>query len=267
MPTNRVLENLLQYNAAGCREVVLTGIHLGHYGRDLSSTTSLLRILERIDASEFRGRIRLSSIEPLELSDEIIRLVGSSGKFCHHFHIPLQSGDNPVLKQMKRPYTAEQFRDRVAAIMEIIPDASIGVDTLIGFPGEDHGAFDNTYNIIRDLPVAYLHVFPFSRRKGTPADNYPQQVPADITKSRCAKMRALGRRKKELFYRKAGGRRADILVESKRDPVTGLLRGLTSNYIPVLLDGPRSLKGMLVNVTIDNIDNNLSVFGKLNNAT
>ena len=263
LPADRVLANLLRYNATGYLEVVLTGIHLGCYGRDLSPPTDLLSLLERIDASDFHGRIRLSSIEPLELSDEIIQLVGSSDKFCHHFHIPLQSGDDLILKRMKRPYRSERFINRVSEIIRIIPDAAIGVDTLIGFPGESRAAFENTAALIRQLPVAYLHVFPFSPRKGTPACNYPQQVSADISKSRCKNMRDLGRLKKESFYRKAEGSRADILVESQRDPATGLLKGLTSNYIPVLLDGSDSLKEKFVNVTIDVIDNKLNVFGKL----
>ena len=264
MPADSVLENLLRYNAAGYLEVVLTGINLGCYGQDLSPAICLHQILARIDASEFKGRIRLSSIEPLELSDEIISLVGSSGKFCHHFHIPLQSGDDSILKRMKRPYTSELFRDRVAKIMRIIPDASIGVDTLIGFPGESQAAFDNTYNLIRELPVSYLHVFPFSRRKGTPADHYPHQVPPEISKLRCEKMRTLGMIKRESFYRKSLGKNVEVLVESHRDSSTGLLKGLTSNYMPVFIDGADSLKEILVNVSVDHIDNNLCIYGKIN---
>jgi threonylcarbamoyladenosine tRNA methylthiotransferase MtaB len=264
MPTDRVLENLLAYNAAGYREVVLTGIHLGCYGQDLSPATDLRRLLERIDASGFRGRIRLSSIEPLELTDDIIHLVGSSDIFCHHFHLPLQSGDTPILQRMHRPYTSELFRERVAKIIAVIPDAAIGVDTLIGFPGENRAAFENTYNLILELPVAYLHVFPYSRRKGTPAHDYPDQVPADISKQRCGKMRTLGGQKRESFYRRGLGKQVKVLVESQRDTATGLLKGLTSNYIPVLIDGPDSMKENLVDVTIDRISDNLSVFGSLN---
>jgi len=263
MPPDRVLENLLGYNAAGYREVVLTGIHLGCYGQDLSPATDLRQLLERIAASGFRGRIRLSSIEPLELTDDIIRLVGSSDIFCHHFHIPLQSGDDLILKRMHRPYTSELFRERVAKIIDMIPDAAIGVDTLIGFPGENRAAFENTYNLIRELPVAYLHVFPYSRRKGTPAHDYPDQVPVKISKQRCEKMRTLGGRKRERFYRRALGKRVEVLVESKRDAATGLLKGLTSNYIPVLIDGPDSVKENLVQVTIDIVTDNLSIYGSL----
>jgi threonylcarbamoyladenosine tRNA methylthiotransferase MtaB len=263
MPVDGVLKSLLRYNAAGYHEVVLTGIHLGCYGQDLSPATGLLQLLERIDASGFKGRIRLSSIEPLELTDDIIRLVGACPKFCRHFHVPLQSGDNHILERMHRPYTSEFFRERVEKIIEEIPDAAIGVDTLIGFPGEDRDAFDNTYNLIRELPVAYLHVFPFSPRKRTPAYLYPDQIPAEISKRRCEKMRLLGAGKREAFYRGNRGKKVEVLVESQRDADTGLLKGLTSNYIPVLLDGSDSLQEHLVNATIDRIDDKLHVFGVL----
>ena len=266
LPVDRVLDNLLDYNAAGYREVVLTGIHLGCYGQDLEPATDLLRLLEQIAASGFRGRIRLSSIEPLELTDGIIDLVGSAGVFCRHFHVPLQSGDNTVLKRMKRPYTAELFRERVEKITATIPDAAIGVDTLIGFPGEDEAAFENTYNLIRELPVAYLHVFPFSRRKGTPAYAFPDQVPAEVLKQRCARMRSLGMQKRRRFFQRSLGKRVEVLLESQRDADTGQLKGLTSNYIPVLIDDRESLQEDLVNVIVDNMDNNMRVFGILDDS-
>lgn len=267
MAVDKVLDNLRQLNAGGYREVVLTGIHLGCYGQDHSPPGDLLDILMKIEASDFKGRIRLSSIEPLELTDDIIDLVGRSPKFCRHFHIPLQSGDDLILTRMKRPYGAELFRNRVEQIIAKLPDAAIGVDTLIGFPGEDQSAFDNTLQIIRDLPVAYLHVFPFSRRKGTPAYHYPDQVAPDVVKTRCDQMRTIGREKRAAFYRRAVGCTQNVLVESQRDAVTGLLKGFTSNYIPVLLDGADSFKEQLVKVTLDRIDNNLFVYGYLNSGS
>lgn len=264
MAAEAVLDNLLRLNAGGYREVVLTGIHLGCYGQDHHPPTDLLEILSKIEASDFNGRIRLSSIEPLELSDDIIRLVGHSSKFCRHFHIPLQSGDDRILARMKRPYSADFFQNRVEQIRTHVPDAAIGVDTLIGFPGEDRAAFDHTFQMIRDLPVAYLHVFPFSLRKGTPAYHYPDQVAPDIVKTRCDLMRALDREKRTAFYRGAISRTMSVLVESQRDAVTGLLKGYTSNYIPILLDGDDSLKEQLVYVAIEGMDTNRNVYGHLN---
>jgi len=263
MVVQEVLDKLLRLDAGGYHEVVLTGIHLGCYGQDHSPQTDLLQILLKIEASDFKGRIRLSSIEPLELTDDIIHLVGRSPKFCRHFHIPLQSGDDQILARMKRPYNADLFRNRVERIVTNVPDAAIGVDTLIGFPGEDQAAFENTFQMIRDLPVAYLHVFPYSRRKGTPAYDYPDQLAPDIVKRRCDRIRSIGREKRAAFYRRGIGGTMKVLVESQRDAKTGLLKGFTSNYIPVLLDGKDSLKEQLVKVTLDAIDNNLFVYGKL----
>ncbi len=127
--------------------------------------------------------------------------MAESDIFCHHFHIPLQSGDDLILKRMHRHYSRSFFRDMVIRIHEMIPDAAIGVDTLIGFPGETEKAFENTYSLIEKLPVTYLHVFPFSGRKGTPANSYPDKVPSQVIKDRCLKMREMGNNKKMEFYK------------------------------------------------------------------
>jgi threonylcarbamoyladenosine tRNA methylthiotransferase MtaB len=157
-----VLENIGQLGRAGYHEVVLTGVHLGNYGLDLTPETGLYDLLHRIHESNTIDRVRLSSIEPLELTDDIIRCVAESPHFCRHFHVPLQSGDDRILKRMQRPYSAGFFRERVRIIQELLPDAAVGVDVLIGFPGETQAAFENTYGIIQELPVAYQHVLPFS---------------------------------------------------------------------------------------------------------
>jgi len=163
MPTPRVISNLHALSRAGYQEVVLSGIHLGCYGLDFSPPSSLLALLENIDALGIMRRVRLSSIEPGELSDDIIDLVARSKAFCRHFHIPLQSGDDAVLRRMGRLYTRSFFGDIVQMVHARIPDAAIGVDVLVGFPGESDAAFENTFNLIDSLPVSYLHVFPFSR--------------------------------------------------------------------------------------------------------
>jgi threonylcarbamoyladenosine tRNA methylthiotransferase MtaB len=145
----------------------------------------------------------------------------------------------------------------------LIPDAAIGVDALIGFPGETEKAFENTYSLIKELPVTYLHVFPFSVRKGTPAGKYPQQVDSRTIKARCEKMRTLGNQKKEAFYKKFIGKTVKILIESKRDESTGLLKGITSNYIPVRVNGGDNWVNTIVPVRIDRVDKNQTVFGTL----
>jgi threonylcarbamoyladenosine tRNA methylthiotransferase MtaB len=203
----------------------------------------------------------LSSIEPLELTEDIIKLVAETGNFCHHFHIPLQSGDDFILKGMHRPYTSWYFRDLINKINELIPDAAIGVDTMIGFPGESEKAFENTYSLIEELPVTYLHVFPFSSRSGTPARGYPQKVPSETIKIRCKKMRELGKIKKRNFYNKFIGKKVEVLIEGKRDGLTGYLKGITSNYIPVHVKEVNDLENTMVQVRIDMLDSNNNVFG------
>jgi len=181
MPAEKVLDSIRELKRFGYHEVVLSGIHLGRYGLDLQPKFPLSELLDRISTSSAMDRIRLSSIEPLEFSPDFLKLTGKSkpeyGRLCHHFHIPLQSGDDFILKRMKRPYGRSFFKELVCNIQETIPDVAIGADILVGFPGETEEAFKNTYNLINELPVAYLHVFPFSSRKGTPANTYSDKIP------------------------------------------------------------------------------------------
>lgn len=250
MPLETVIESIKNIKKAGHREVVLSGIHIGKYGQDLSAKTTLFSLLNLLNTSNVIDRIRISSIEPNELVPELIRLTAKSDIICRHFHIPLQSGDNEILKKMRRPYTREFFKDLITKINNHIPDAAIGADILVGFPGETDEAFENTYSLIHELPVSYLHVFPFSPRKNTVAENLSGRVPADIIKSRCAVMRKLGSLKKASFYKKAVGADIDALIEEKRDPQSNLLKGLSSNYIPVLINGDDCTKNSIVKVNI-----------------
>jgi len=259
LPVANVLKSIKALSVAGYQEIVLTGIHLGRYGCDLTPATRLRELLDRIDRSKLIQRVRLSSIEPLELTNNLIQRVADSPRFCRHFHIPLQSGDDRILKKMKRPYTVDIFRQRVAKIRDQIPDAAIGVDTLIGFPGETDAAFSNTYDFINELPITYLHVFPFSARPGTPAACYPGKVAPDVIKERCEKMRRLGQAKRLHFYRNFIGKTVEILVESTRHAATGLLKGISSNYMPVLIDADDDQINKLVTVKLtDQIDNALT---------
>lgn len=251
MPVQSVIESVNNLREAGYREAVLSGIHLGKYGQDLSPGTTLTALLELVNCSCIIDRVRLSSIEPNELTPGIIKLAAESGKICRHFHIPLQSGDDRILKKMHRPYSREYFKDLIIRIKESMPDAAIGVDILAGFPGETDEAFRNTYSLIEELPVSYLHVFPFSPRKKTPAFDFPEQVPSNIVKARCTEMRRLGASKKADFYKKAAGTEADILIEDKRDEKSGLLKGISSNYLSVLIKGEDRIRNRIVKVRID----------------
>lgn len=263
MPVEKALEGIRRFEKNGYREVVLTGIHLGCYGQDLSPPFSLEKLMGRIDESNTACRIRLSSVEPHELTEGIIRRTAGSEIFCRHFHIPLQSGDDGILEKMKRPYTNALFANLVSDIVKQIPEACVGADVLVGFPGETDAAFQNTFNLLETLPVSYLHVFPFSARKGTPAAKFPEVVHPETVKKRCNLLRGLGNRKKAAFYKKFLNKKLEILVESTRDQATGKLKGVSSNYIPVLVDGPDDLKNALVRAEIANVDEMNRVFGVL----
>ena len=245
-PFESVLAGIQGFSSSGYQEIVLTGIHLGNYGNDLIPKTCLGELLNRIDDLNLIPRVRLSSIEPLELTDEIIKRVAESNILCRHFHVPLQSGDDHILKKMGRPYTAEDFRQLITKIHERLPDAAIGVDALIGFPGETDSAFEKTYALLEALPVAYLHVFPFSPRPGTPAADYPDKVSPLVIKHRCERIRTLGNAKRNDFYNRFVGQELEILIETTRHRPTGLLKGLSSNYIPILVDDDDRHKNKLV---------------------
>ena len=248
MPVENVLKGIQTLSNNGYKEIVLTGIHLGHYGNDLIPKTCLSELLNRVDDLNLSLRVRLSSIEPLELTDAIIKRVAGSIRFCRHFHIPLQSGDDRILQKMKRPYRVKDFRRRVRKIHDQLPDAAIGVDTLIGFPDETDAAFERTYALIEDLPVSYLHVFPFSSRPGTPAAKFTNKISPAAVKERCERLRLLGDSKRDDFYAQFIGQKIDVLVETTRHRPTGFLKGLTSNYIPILIDANDDYQNTLVTV-------------------
>jgi threonylcarbamoyladenosine tRNA methylthiotransferase MtaB len=256
LPAENILEAITAMANAGYRETVLTGVHLGHYGRDLNPETSLSELLKCIEVSNSPVRVRLSSIEPLELTDDLITRVAGSPQFCDHFHIPLQSGDDLILKKMARPYRAVDFSNLVTNIRCRMPDAAIGVDTLIGFPAESDQAFAHTYELIRDLPITYLHVFPFSARPGTPAARYPDRIAPDTIKKRCRQLRELGRTKRLNFYKQFIGKRLEVMVESTRHTPSGLLKGLSSNYLPVLIDADDDHKNQLRSVRVEKLGGN-----------
>ncbi|MFZ0133082.1 MAG: tRNA (N(6)-L-threonylcarbamoyladenosine(37)-C(2))-methylthiotransferase MtaB [Desulfobacterales bacterium] len=270
---DQAVEDIRRISQAGFHEVVLTGIHLGCYGNDLTPPTDLLALLGRIRAAGAIDRVRLSSIEPRELSDALTGFAAEAGRgpgrICPHFHIPLQSGDDAILKKMNRPYTGGFFAGRVGKILQLMPDAAIGVDILVGFPGETDACFAHTRRLIEDLPVAYLHVFPFSPRTGTPARHFTEKVPAAVVKERCRVMRDIGKQKKQSYYRKFVGRPLDIIIENRRHLPPGHVIGTSANYIPVLAKiSPHQNNRVQKNgraplrVVIERIDRDARVFGR-----
>ena len=263
MPETEVLQHLRELGASGVNEVILTGIHAGMYGLDFKEKSSLPDLLTRIDRERPVYRLRLSSIEPCEINEGIIRLARPGHILCDHFHIPLQSGDDDILKKMKRPYDAFFFRDMVQMIHEILPFAGIGVDTLIGFPSETDRQFENTYELIESLPISYLHIFPFSARKGTPAYHFDPKVDEKTIKDRCAKMRTLDKIKRQIFINRNLHQKQEGLVQNKPDKKTGMLKAITSNYLTVLLNGKPELCGKILDLVPEQCDSNLTVRGRI----
>lgn len=263
MPADEVFTHLKTLSATGFSEAILTGIHLGAYGQDFNNGTRFIDLLREIARQNPIHRIRLSSIEPRELCDEIITLTAETPVICDHFHIPLQSGDDEVLKKMKRPYDTSYFRELIMKVHHRCPTAAIGVDILQGFPGETETAFENTYKLIESLPVSYLHVFPFSPRKGTPAYGYPDKVDTGIIRSRCAEMRKLGQIKKTAFETGEIGQTREAVIQEKREPKTGLLKAVTSNYLTILITGKDELKQKVVNIKLTHRNRENTLFGRL----
>jgi len=246
---------------SGYAEVVLCGIHMGRYGQDLIPRTSLERLLRAMDSPQSVQRLRLSSIEPAELSEDLLGHVASSERICPHLHIPLQSGDDEVLKRMNRPYGAQFFRELIHHAVRTIPHAAIGVDLLPGFPGETERAFEKTCALIEALPIAYLHVFPFSLQKGTRAEGLANPIAPEIIRKRCEHLRRIGQAKRRRFYESHIGSTGEVLIEGKRDRATGYLKGFTKNYIPVLLKGTDAWCHQVVAVRLERLDQD-RVFGQ-----
>ena len=267
LPADDALERIRHLGVAGYPEVVLTGIHLGHYGLDLNPPTDLLTLLKHIRHRQLIRRVRLSSIEPQELTGEMIRFAAGACKgpasICPHFHIPLQSGDNDILRRMRRPYSRELFTDVVAQVRHHLPGASIGIDVLVGFPGETDAAFENTCSLLMQLPVTYLHVFPFSRRRGTPADRLSDQVHPAVLKARCRRVRSIGSIKKLEYYEQFRGKILEVVAETVVDPATQRIKGTSANYIPVTFEGRTDRLRTIVPVRVERVDPSGSVFGTL----
>lgn len=236
LPPAGVETALTELTAAGFAEVVLTGIDLGQYGRDLTPPESLAGLLRRLAVQPLSFRLRLSSLEPQEVTQELMDALASVPEVCPHFHLPLQSGSTRVLAAMGRPYTPEHFRELARGLLARFPEAALGLDVLVGFPGEGPKDIAATYELVESLPVAYLHVFPFSPRPGTPAAMLTP-LPAPEVRRRAAWLRELGRRKRAAFYQAQVGKVGEVLVERPAGR-PGWLLGLSRNYLRVLLPGP-----------------------------
>ncbi len=247
LPFQDVIRGVKNFISRDYREIVLNGIHLGQYGQDLQPETDLVRMLECLLSENPGTRFRLSSIEPNEISEDLILLFNRYPNLCPHLHIPMQSGDDSVLKLMKRNYDAAFFRNRIEKTLQAVKDIAIGIDVMAGFPGEGEKEFVNTLLLLEDLPAAYLHVFPYSERPGTAALAIQPKVNEKIRKERAAILRDLGVKKREMFSRQFIGKILPVLVEQSPDKKTGLGKGFSHNYLPVILDKHH---GTLVNTIV-----------------
>ena len=246
---DEVISRLKTLARAGYKEVVLTGVHLASYGRDTGS--DLVSLLGKIEESGAVHRVRLSSLDPADTKKELISFVSNSKIVCPSFHVALQSGDRDVLRRMRRRYTPEEFLECTDTIRDVLPEASIGTDIMVGFPGETQEQFENSRDVAAASELTYFHVFPYSIRKMTAAANMKDQIPPQVKKQRAAELRALGKTKKEAFYRKFIGKTLDAIVESKSNCTT-------ENYINVKLIEANISSGTEIKVEIKNVKNEVA---------
>ncbi len=237
---------------AGFQEIVLTGVHLGTFGRKTKGQPHLLELLQTIVAIPHLGRIRLSSIEPMLFERPIVKLAAESPVFAHHFHIPMQSGSDRILRRMRRPYTAERVRELFRFLQESIPDVGLGTDVLVGFPGETDEDFADTCDLIQNSPLTYLHVFPFSPREGTEAYSLPGRIPSKVMRQRLGTLLEISRSKSLDFRRGFLGRILPAITLAKEE-TPGESVVLTDNYIHVRVPGLTVPPNRLLNVRIDDV--------------
>jgi threonylcarbamoyladenosine tRNA methylthiotransferase MtaB len=250
VPPRVVLEQLDRLADRGFQEVVLTGIHLGGYGEDLDPPVDLTWLVETIEERKPVRRVRLSSIDPHEISDSLMRLLAQAETICPHLHIPLQSGDDAVLTRMRRRYDSTLACKVLVKLRELLPTAALGTDLIVGFPGEGEREFAQTLEFLQASPFTYFHVFPYSARSGTTAAKFSDKVPQPIIDARAREVRRLGAQKKATFARSFVGHTLPVLFEHTRDKSSGLLKGYSRNYLRVLMAGGDDHMNREVPVTI-----------------
>ncbi|MFQ5640099.1 MAG: tRNA (N(6)-L-threonylcarbamoyladenosine(37)-C(2))-methylthiotransferase MtaB [bacterium] len=229
----------------GHRELVLTGVNIGTYEHDGKSLLDVIKMLETIEGLE---RIRISSIEPTTIAEELVEQMADSEKLCSHLHIPIQSGDDAILQKMRRLYSVSEYVEFIEMVQKRLPDACFGTDVMVGFPGEGEKQFENTRALLQALPFSYFHVFSFSERNGTPALGLNSKVDSKTKKARSRKLRALSAEKRAAFYRQHAGKTVRVLMEERNE--SGLFQGFTDNYIKVAAPSDLELSNCFVDVTL-----------------
>ena len=236
------------------KEVVLTGVNIGDFG--YGTKEKLIDLLVELDKLEQINRFRISSIEPDLLSNEIIEFVCKSKRFVPHFHIPLQSGSDKLLKSMRRRYDTELYKSRIEKIKTLMPKACIGVDVIVGYPGESVEEFNKTVHFLKSLPISYLHVFTYSERANTTAPRMGEIVPMEERRKRSKQLRILSLKLKQQFYQNNLGKTEKVLLENQED---GYHYGFTENYVKVKLPVQKEQKNEIVNVQLNKINSDLEV--------
>ena len=234
----------------GYREVVLTGIHLGNYGKDLHDGTSLSSLVNELLKIPDLLRIRLGSIESVELSEELIHLMNSEPRVCRHLHLPIQSGSDDVLRAMNRHYRLAEYKNLIADLRKRIPDLALTTDLIVGFPGETEENFKETLATLEELKFSAIHIFPYSQRTGTPAATYPNQVLPEIKKERVHRVQALEKKLSEAYRRRFLGKSVRVLPEEEKH---GCFEGLSDEYIRVYLKGEGIERGKIYSVKINSL--------------
>jgi len=245
-----VLDRVRALIEAGHGEITLTGVDLGHYGWDLLPRTTLAALVRQLAEVAGLRWLRLSSILPAYVTADLLEVITGSPRVAPHLHLPLQSGSDRVLRIMRRPYNTRMYRTLVERLARDLPELGLGADLIVGHPGEGEADFAETMAVVSALPFSYLHVFSYSDRKGTESTRLTDRVPAQTIRARSAALRHLGREKALAFRQRMLGRTHEALVLEARDRATGLLSGLTANYVEVLFDGPDRLARGFVPVTI-----------------
>lgn len=247
---DNVLAEVRNLVEKGFGEIVLTGIHIGAYGAGLEQKVDLADLVVRIAHTPGLKRLRLGSIEPLDITPRLTQAIAEIRTVCRHLHIPLQSGDDYILRRMNRHYNTFEFSRMVSAIRGQVPEIGITTDVIIGFPGETAESFESTYELVKDIGFSKTHVFKYSPRKGTPAAGYPDQVSPEDKDARSKRLIALDRENQKKFAGRFIGESTEVLVEQLVDKETDVWEGLTDNYIRVLLKSNEGLQGEFVDVRI-----------------
>jgi threonylcarbamoyladenosine tRNA methylthiotransferase MtaB len=240
----------------GFKEIVLCGICLGSYGKDLQLQSTLADVISGLEKIEGLERIRLSSIEAVDVSEDLIKKLTSSKKLCPHLHIPIQSGDDYILRKMNRNYTCRQYLDLIERLKQEVPNMSITTDIIVGFPGEEDEHFQNTLKLIKEIAPLKVHIFPYSPRAGTVAADFKQRVDPVIIKHRISRLKHIAQECSFEFRRQFLGRRMSVLIEGRLQKYQYVWQGYTDNYIRVRVFSSANLKNRLIPLELEKIDNN-----------